>query len=86
MALTRFRAGSPRFKTGEREREREALGLEADGCLFPLTTAAAGLCRLPATGDQQPGAGRHRAVLGVEVGGGSRGGPSKQHPPRWGPR
>lgn len=55
MALTRFQAGRPHLK------ERQA-GADADGPLFPLTTAAVrrnpGLCQIPLlTGDQQPGAG-----------------------------
>lgn len=61
VALTRFQAGRPRFKGEERQRA----GLEADGSVFPLTTAERrkpGLCQFPLlTGDQQPGGGRRRA-------------------------
>lgn len=47
------------------KRDREKAGLEADGSVFPLTTAARrkpGLFQFPLlTGDQQHGGGRRRA-------------------------
>lgn len=63
--LTRPWAGRPPFKE---ERRREA-GLDADGCPFPLTTAAARRNPGLSTGDQQPGAEAPCSAGGVSRGG-----------------